>query len=537
MNQKPILSTLIFLLYYLPLYCQNYYIIPSSASSGFCNGSAELVIEPEDSSIDYVWSDGSSGNKILNDLCPGYYSLTLTMGNGCEIVLDVQIEADGCYIGTENFYEEVVHYCPKGDPGSISLNPTSGIPYVYAWNNNETGSSIDNLNAGLYCVTITHNGESNCSATKCYSIGVDPKCKEQKETLQAPVNQSIVLDGKVVVNEFYAGENLGDEYVELLVVGTKQCEFIDIRNFIIDDNNGVFSMPSSTIPYGFSQGHLKLANNQLWENVPSGSLILIYNDLEKNQSIELEDDPFDNNKDGIYILPVSHDLITKVSNIPSITQLQNYAIEDVAVAGRSRENGWSYISTNHFADGIHTRYPNGRFCHGFSFGNNDLVSGGPNNLKLSETSGKNKVFSLKGKAISDPSNYEVTAESLNNSTPGYVNNELNEAFINSLCNVSIGDFQNVYSISSNKGGEFHLYPNPFSNTLSILIKSLDEHSLNISVLDYLNREILSTQHDVNVGENQIQLDFSNSIPNGVYWVVIKDENNTLLFSQKAILAK
>ena len=45
--------------------------------------------------------------------------------------------------------------CHNGNPGSIVLNPSGGIPpYTYSWNTGDTTSSISNLQGGLYSVTV-----------------------------------------------------------------------------------------------------------------------------------------------------------------------------------------------------------------------------------------------------------------------------------------------------------------------------------------------------------------------------------------------
>src|SRR5438067_10220396 len=106
---------------------------------------------------------------------------------------------------------------------------------------------------------------------------------------------------QLVVNEFSQGPSGNEEYIELVVVGTRTCNdsTADLRNWIIDDQNGWYSTSA------IQQGHLRFANIANWSKVPYGSIILLYNNANKNPSITLADDPTDANKDNVYVVPVN----------------------------------------------------------------------------------------------------------------------------------------------------------------------------------------------------------------------------------------
>ncbi len=60
------------------------------------------------------------------------------------------------------------------DDGSATATVTGGAsPFAYLWNNLSTAQSLNNLPAGVYCVTVTDN--NGCTATACNSVS-SPSC-------------------------------------------------------------------------------------------------------------------------------------------------------------------------------------------------------------------------------------------------------------------------------------------------------------------------------------------------------------------------
>ncbi|MGB5462138.1 MAG: hypothetical protein WBM92_02125, partial [Aureibaculum sp.] len=101
----------------------------------------------------------------------------------------------------------------------------------------------------------------------------------------------------LMVNEASNGETTGaKEWVEFLVVGDQLSPTtpVDLTGWIFDDNNGDFESASGT---GVSSGYVKFTS--LYNAVPPGSLIVIYNVADKDPLIGA-DDPTDSNGDGIY---------------------------------------------------------------------------------------------------------------------------------------------------------------------------------------------------------------------------------------------
>lgn len=147
-----------------------------------CNGAATGSIDASVSGgvppYFYFW-DGpgffSSNNANITDLEAGEYCLTVIDGNTCSfdtcIVLTepAPISVD-LTAGDQNGSEVS---CSDAADGSITASGNGGTPgYTYAWDGpngyTASGAFIDNLEAGVYCVTITDS--NNCTGTNCIEI-------------------------------------------------------------------------------------------------------------------------------------------------------------------------------------------------------------------------------------------------------------------------------------------------------------------------------------------------------------------------------
>lgn len=138
------------------------------SSNGANDGIATATASGGNGGFTYQWSNGDSGATITG-LAPGNYTVTATDNTGCFEVSSVTINGFSCgTIGGTISGDDVS--CNGDADGSLSVSPSGGSgPYQYLWSNNETGSSIDNLPAGNYTVTITDN--DNCPGVVMGTVG------------------------------------------------------------------------------------------------------------------------------------------------------------------------------------------------------------------------------------------------------------------------------------------------------------------------------------------------------------------------------
>ncbi|MBK8497907.1 MAG: hypothetical protein IPL52_03595 [Flavobacteriales bacterium] len=231
----------------------------------------------------------------------------------------------------------------------------------------------------------------------------------------------------LIVNELSNGPSLEKEYVELIVVGPA-CTNVDIRNIKVDDNNGVIfnGFSNALVNGGVSTGHMRFANLAVWSAVPTGSIILIYNNADLNALLP-PDDPDDTApNDKRYILPANHASLQGCSTSPN--------------AGSSSASGywacafgagnWTQIAFRNQGDAAQTRDPQGRYFHGISFGSNgnNMNNGGLDNLRISTLDHTGRVLFFNNGNYRLAANF-TSAVVAANETPGAPNNAANAAFI------------------------------------------------------------------------------------------------------------
>lgn len=183
------------------------------------------------------------------------------------------------------------------------------------------------------------------------------------------------------INEFSQGLSGAKEWVELLVTSTTPVGFascstvrLDISNWILDDNNGDFSPLNHFTGSGLATGHLRFKNQPPWNNLPVGSIIVIYNSADKDIVTNFPaDDPTDDNGDCVYVLPSNHTSLEYCTTLPvatSCTVRTDYASCVYGAAGT-----WANIGLANAGDAIQIRDPSFNLIHGLVYGRATSASG------------------------------------------------------------------------------------------------------------------------------------------------------------------
>ncbi len=101
------------------------------------------------------WSDGGAGLR-RDQLPSGTYSLTLTDALGCQTTLGPVALAAPSRGPKAELLEAVPPRCRTGNDGRISVRAVGGTPaYTFAWSTGATTSAINNLEIGIYTLTLT----------------------------------------------------------------------------------------------------------------------------------------------------------------------------------------------------------------------------------------------------------------------------------------------------------------------------------------------------------------------------------------------
>ena len=117
-------------------------------------------------SISYDWGNGLTG-ATQNNLTAGSYTITITDDNNCTTTISENLDPiDSITITLD---ELIPVSCFEAQDGSISVNASGGASgFTYAWSNGQTGSTISNLSAQSYAVTVSD--VNNCSNIAQYTI-------------------------------------------------------------------------------------------------------------------------------------------------------------------------------------------------------------------------------------------------------------------------------------------------------------------------------------------------------------------------------
>lgn len=397
---------------------------------GSCN-SHTYTLDCATRYVRFFYTNKSSGNVSVDDVsissgtpCPACSGCSVddaglssvacnnngTTPDDTDDYITFELNPTGCDLGA-------TYSVSVSGGGASSVTPNSGISYGAP-----TTFTVNTGSAGGGDVTITITDVSGGGCTLDV-VASDPG------TCSAVASSS---GGGVIVNEYSNGDSGTKEYYELLVIGDP-CATVDIREWIFDDNNG----PDDATCEGFTDntatnsgiagGHNRFKNITRWSAVPVGSIILIYNDGDKNQAIidsGLADDPTDSNNDLVYVLPISDSGLEGTGTVPVQGGSCGYSGGTYAAAS------WNYIGLRNSGDACQTRRPDGSYFHGFAYGSN--LTGGPDNLYFSG-SGTDKNYYLNcghHSFITDYSDGDGDiSDGSSDETPGAVNNSLNQEII------------------------------------------------------------------------------------------------------------
>jgi gliding motility-associated-like protein len=243
---------------------------------------------------------------------------------------------------------------------------------------------------------------------------------------------SNVQSQQLVINEVSQGPSGSKEYVEFIVAGNPSCQTpvpcADLRNVVIDDNNGYFAAGSGT---GIAGGALRFSNDNFWSCIPQGTLILIYNTTDLNPLIPANDASMSDNNCKL-VLPVTSNLLEGQGTAPTST-VATYPTTGWTAGGGT----WSMVGMANGGDSFQIRSTTASTSPTFSvsWGNNTT------NAQIYFTTAATAVFSFTNQSDNDPLNQANWTNGVagTNETPGAPNSPENASWIagmNPYCGIA-----------------------------------------------------------------------------------------------------
>jgi gliding motility-associated-like protein len=135
---------------------------------GGSNGSVTAVPSGGTPNYSYLWMPGGMTGSSVAGLSAGTYTLTVTDNRGCQVVNTVTILQPAAALAAS--VSSVSTSCVGGNNGTVTATGSGGTgPYTYLWMpDSVSGSTVTNLSAGTYSVTVTDL--SGCTAANTITV-------------------------------------------------------------------------------------------------------------------------------------------------------------------------------------------------------------------------------------------------------------------------------------------------------------------------------------------------------------------------------
>ncbi len=273
----------------------------------------------------------------------------------------------------------------------------------------------------------------------------------------------------LIVNEVSQGTCCARDWVELIVV-SDSCETVDLRHWVIDDNNGDFvECPGpdngALKNVGLTNGHIRFTDDDIWAAVPAGTMILLYSFDPNNPDLQAEiddlaDDYFDDDCDFLRVIPINSttqffekDMAVpsepSTSDCPQVLTCPNGGDGNPSYSGavygplddNTFDAALGQIGFSISADACQVRRPDYTYFHGISWGQGIMdciegpdLDGGPDALHVTDIGVVNRTYYLRNFTSDDyrdVTNWAVSSASSRQS-PGRANSCENAQFIASL---------------------------------------------------------------------------------------------------------
>ena len=231
------------------------------------NGSVNLNVTGGYSNKTYQWSNGAT-TPTLTNASPGTYTCKVTDFNGYFLNSPQFVLAGPPPINV-NLTSQTNVTCGGGNNGALSVSASGGSGTLsYSWSNGMNGSSISNIPAGTYTVSVTD--ANNCVKTNQYTITQPAPLTVVPQITHATCSQtngSVLLieqGGSYPYNYILNGVSQPSPIFDNLGAGT--------YNYSVIDNNNCSTSSSVTVTTTTAPSALASTNANITCLVPTGTV-------------------------------------------------------------------------------------------------------------------------------------------------------------------------------------------------------------------------------------------------------------------------
>ncbi|MDX2002379.1 MAG: PKD domain-containing protein [Chitinophagales bacterium] len=173
--------------------------VGATATNATCaqsNGTATATVTGATGTATYLWSNNQT-TATISGLAAGTYTVTVTDANGCSATASTTVSSPSTPVVTVTNQTNV--NCFGTNTGSISVAVTGGSsPYTYLWSNGGNSSTVSNLAAGSYILTLTD--AAGCSVTTTRTITQPASALQAAITASTPLSCAGSNNGTITVN-------------------------------------------------------------------------------------------------------------------------------------------------------------------------------------------------------------------------------------------------------------------------------------------------------------------------------------------------
>ncbi|MEZ4885434.1 MAG: T9SS type A sorting domain-containing protein [Chitinophagales bacterium] len=200
-------------------------VITTEATCNRENGSISLQIVGGTVPFSYDWNTGDMGENLEN-ITAGTYSVLVTDANGCSVNQEIEVKAiDSPVIGIEVENAN----CNEANGRVVATVSGGTAPYTFHWESGQTGSTIEDLVAGTYVLTIMDANDCEVMQTVEVKDEGSPNasffvpfefCIADGDLFLVPLQTlggTFAVDGEPIEGSFWTPETVGEVTISYTV--------------------------------------------------------------------------------------------------------------------------------------------------------------------------------------------------------------------------------------------------------------------------------------------------------------------------------